>query len=277
MLPKALFKQEIAPINIYTYTSELAISRNKVVLEQNVISFLVEGYKEVNFAGSAVNIDDQQALIMLQGNCLMSERVPDASPYKSVLLFFAKEKLRDLLVKHHLGSKKRDASASVSQHFVIDKDDYVQVFVQSLIMLMKIGQAPSLRILEAKFEEIMLYLIDRYGAPIISFLQNTVSGEHELSFRNTVEANKYSALGIEEVAFLCNMSISTFKRHFIEVYGQSPGKWFKTQKLSKAKELLQLGNTSPSELHRRFGYENLSNFSAAFKNEFGFSPSALQH
>lgn len=275
MLPKALFEQEIAPINIYNYTSELALSRNKVVLEQNVISFLVEGYKEVNFAGAAVNIDDRQALIMLQGNCLMSERLPDASPYKSILLFFSNEKLRDFLVKQRLSNKVSGVSASLSSHFVVEKDDYVQVFVQSLAALLKTGQVPSLRILEAKFEEIMLYLIDRYGPPMLSFLQSAVSGEHELSFRNTVEANKYSALGMEEVAFLCNMSISTFKRHFTEVYGQSPGKWFKTQKLSKAKELLQLGNMSPSELHRRFGYESLSNFSAAFKKEFGVNPSAV--
>gem|GEM_PF-3921274 len=29
---------------------------------------------------------------------------------------------------------------------------------------------------------------------------------------------------------------------------------------------------TPSEIYMDFGYDNLSNFSTAFKNEFGYSP-----
>ena len=43
-------------------------------------------------------------------------------------------------------------------------------------------------------------------------------------------------------------------------------------RLNKARELLLNSNATPSEIYMDFGYDSLSNFSAAFKNEFGYSP-----
>lgn len=79
-------------------------------------------------------------------------------------------------------------------------------------------------------------------------------------------------MNIDEVAFLCNMSLSTFKRKFIQLYQESPGKWFQLKRLNKAKKLLLNNEATPSEIYMDFGYDSLSNFSTAFKNEFGYSP-----
>ena len=76
---------------------------------------------------------------------------------------------------------------------------------------------------------------------------------------------------MEEIAFLCNMSLSTFKRHFIKEYKVSPGKWFQDKRLQKAKETLEKGNLKPSDIYLDFGYNNLSNFSIAYKT-IRFSP-----
>ena len=87
--------------------------------------------------------------------------------------------------------------------------------------------------------------------------------------------NGYSNLKLEEIAFLCNMSLSTFKRHFINEYKTSPGKWLKDKRLEKAKETLEQKKLKPSDIYLNFGYNNLSNFSIAFKNKFGFSPNKI--
>lgn len=90
-----------------------------------------------------------------------------------------------------------------------------------------------------------------------------------------VESKIQSNLKLEEIAFLFNMSLSTFKRHFISEYKVSPGKWFHDKRLLKAKRLLEEGICKPSELYLEFGYNNLSNFSTAFKNKFGVSPNKV--
>ena len=69
------------------------------------------------------------------------------------------------------------------------------------------------------------------------------------------------------------MSLSTFKRHFIKEYKTSPGKWLHDKRLQKAKEALEQDHLKPSDIYLDFGYNNLSNFSIAFKNNFGFNPS----
>jgi AraC-like DNA-binding protein len=78
-------------------------------------------------------------------------------------------------------------------------------------------------------------------------------------------------LTIDELAFLCNMSVSTFKRHFSEVFHTSPKKYFIQNRMEKAKKLLQL-NKRTSEIYFELGYSNLSSFSSEFKKHFGVSP-----
>jgi AraC-like DNA-binding protein len=56
------------------------------------------------------------------------------------------------------------------------------------------------------------------------------------------------------------------------MYQEAPGKWFQRKRLNKAREMLSAHKVKPSEIFMDFGYDNLSNFSAAFKNQFGYSP-----
>jgi AraC-like DNA-binding protein len=42
--------------------------------------------------------------------------------------------------------------------------------------------------------------------------------------------------------------------------------------LNQAKIVLEKGDKKPSEIFLDYGYTSLSNFSIAFKNEFGYSP-----
>lgn len=63
------------------------------------------------------------------------------------------------------------------------------------------------------------------------------------------------------------MSLSTFKRHFIKEHTTSPGKWLQDKRLQKAKETLELDNLKPSDMYLDYDYNNLSNFSIAFKKQ----------
>jgi len=85
----------------------------------------------------------------------------------------------------------------------------------------------------------------------------------------------HSNLKLEEIAFLCNMSLSTFKRNFTAEYKVSPGKWLQDKKLQRAKDLLESGHLKSSDIYLEVGYNNLSNFSIAFKNKFGVSPTEI--
>ena len=129
-------------------------------------------------------------------------------------------------------------------------------------------------LLSVKFEELMLYLVQKYGEKFELYLHSLIIKETS-GFRKIVESKIHSNLKLEEIAFLCNMSLSTFKRHFIEEYQVSPGKWRQDKRLQKAKDTLALGILKASDIYVDFGYTNLSNFSIAFKNKFGFNPTEI--
>jgi AraC-like DNA-binding protein len=120
----------------------------------------------------------------------------------------------------------------------------------------------------------MLYLLYKYEEKFEFYLYSLIVKEVS-AFKKVVESNVYSNLKLEEIAFLCNMSLSTFKRHFTLEYGEAPGKWLQGRRLQRAKEILQEGRLKPSDIYFDMGYSNLSNFSIAFKNKFGKSPKEI--
>lgn len=270
--PGNLASDEKADLQVFNYDLDHLMNRSKIVLEQYVISFLLGGHKELNFAGSTIQIDNTKALIITQGNCLLTEKDHGSQDYRSILLFFSREKLTEFLVKKGLlqvGSKK---SKAVSPYFSFEQDVFIKAFIHSLSLHFSLGKNLSKQLLEIRFEEIMIYLADTYGNRFLSFLQHSLEQDYNLSFKNTMEVNKYTNLSVEELAFLCNMSLSTFKRRFVKVFSDTPGNWFKQKRLERARTLLQTGKATPSEIFDSSGYKNLAHFSTAFKNRFGKSP-----
>ena len=116
-LPSCLFTKKIEEVNLFDYKSNVEINRNKIILEQNVISFLLEGHKEVYFSETSIDIDDSKVLMMMQSNCLMTEQILDNRQYRSVLLFFSKQRLKEFLVKFSLSVNNNTSS----ENFVPDR------------------------------------------------------------------------------------------------------------------------------------------------------------
>ena len=127
-----------------------------------------------------------------------------------------------------------------------------------------------------KFEELMLYLLEKYPSKVLSF-QSTLSKDFDdLEIRRAVEANVTNPISLEELAFLCNVSLSTFKRRFQKIYGTSPSKWILQRKMEIACDLLQHYNEKPSEVYHKIGYENHSSFAQSFKETYGITPKEFQ-
>lgn len=271
-LPGNLAADEKADLQVFYYDLDTLMNRSKIVLEQYVISFLLGGHKELNFAGSAIQIDNTKALVVTQGNCLLTEKDHGSQDYRSILLFFSREKLTEFLLKKGLLPDSSKKTKFVSPYFSFEQDTFIKAFIHSLSLHFSLGKDLSRQLLEIRFEEIMIYLADTYGNRFISFLLYSLEQDRNLSFKNTMEVNKYTNLSVEELAFLCNMSLSTFKRRFVKVFKDTPGNWFKQKRLERARTLLQTGKATPSEVFNSSGYKNLSHFSTAFKNRFGKSP-----
>lgn len=255
---------------IYDFKMTEDVIKSKVNLNMHMFSFLQEGRKQVHFSDVTVAVNNEQSLLLKKGNCLWTELLENESVYFCKLLFFSDKRLNEFLEKHTTEVK----SNNEVPYFAIQNDSFISSYLNSLTT---ISSAPSVfmeSLLSVKFEELLLYLISKYGVVFESYLYSLVS-ENTSAFQKTIEKNTHTSLTLEEISFLCNMSLSTFKRHFINEYNVSPGKWLRDKRLVKAKELLEEGNLKSSDIYLELGYNNLSNFSAAFKNKFGVSPKSI--
>ncbi|WP_452231226.1 helix-turn-helix domain-containing protein [Lacinutrix sp. MEBiC02404] len=274
-IPEIFIKEKKESLDLFVYDFKMTtdVVKSKVNLGMNMFSFLQVGKKQVHFAGNAVAVNKDQSLLLKKGNWLWTELLDTEAIYYCKLFFFSENKLTDFLSKYtnNIKPQKEDVP-----YFVIENDDYIAAFISSLSSSTFIDHSYSNALLSLKFEEIMLYMLNKYGDKFEYYLHSLISKEVSL-FKNTVESNVYSNLKLEEIAFLCNMSLSTFKRHFTNEYKEPPGKWLQDKRLQKAKELLQGGDLKASDIYLDIGYNNLSNFSVAFKNKFGISPTDISN
>jgi len=266
---------------VYDLKMTEAIVKTKVNLNMHMFSFLQTGKKQVYFANTSVKVDSDQSLLIKKGNCLWTEILDKENIWTEILdkediyycklLFFSERRLKKFLNTH---IKHKEQAKDFSSYFAIENDTYLSNYFSSLSILRKTSPTYRDNLLSVKFDELLVYLLNKYENVFEDFLFSLIT-EEVSSFKRTIEQNVYSSLSLEEIAFLCNMSLSTFKRHFTKDFNVSPGKWLREKRLLKAKELLADSNLKSSDIYLDLGYNNLSNFSNAFKAKFGVCPSEI--
>ena len=264
-------KNKSPELFVYDFKMTNDVVKSKVNLGMNMFSFLQVGKKQVHFAGTSVAVNKDQSLLLKKGNWLWTELLDTEAIYYCKLFFFSETKLKEFLDKH---TKNKQIVKDEIPYFIIQNDSYITSYLNSLST---ISEAPTVfmnNLLSVKFEELMLYLLQKYERKFEIYLHSLIVKETS-PFKKIVESKIHSNLKLEEIAFLCNMSLSTFKRHFIKEYNVTPGKWLQDKRLQKAKETLEQDNLRASAIYLDFGYNNLSNFSIAFKNKFGINPSEI--
>jgi hypothetical protein len=231
-LPDELTIESVLPIQIFDYCSSKEITKQQIILNQNTFSFLMEGNKEVVFDNSTLSIDNSKFLIMKSGHCLMTEKLSNTQNYRSVLLFFSNDLLLKFIRENGLNRNELSENKSV---YSFQYDEFIQRFVNSLLAISKLSKNIQKRMLALKLEEILLYLTEIYGT---EFMHSLSEKNNDISqkFIQTVETNWMNKLTLKELSFLCNMSVSTFKREFEKHYAESPIKWFQNISTSKQRQ-----------------------------------------
>jgi AraC family transcriptional regulator, exoenzyme S synthesis regulatory protein ExsA len=270
IIPDYFTQNNSSEAHIQFYSTHKSTIKNKVVFKQNMICFLIHGTKEIVSLNSSLKLNNKQILLLESGSVLMSETLPENQNYESILFFFSDKLLSEFCIKHKLVFPK--PGDTKENYRAIDKDDFLQNF-QTSITLLRQKLHPDL--LHLKLEELLLYIFHNYKKEFLSFLNPTKFNNAVSIIQDVIATHSEGNLTIDELAFLCNMSISTFKRQFVSLYKTSPKKYFTENKMLKAKQLLNF-KKSPSDIYHQLGYESLSSFSNEFKKHFGVSPKQFQ-
>lgn len=273
----AELQKEIDPISIFSYYSDVVTMNSRVELRQNLFSFLLEGNKSVNYAEAQVKINPSQFLLLSSGNCLMSEKIAaTGGRYRSILISFDNEILADFFIRHPLPNQTKRKKNNDNPFLVFEKDAFLANFIDSLGFMLSYARPLSAEMRKVKLEELLLYINEHYPEKIQQLRNFNYEVDGDLVIRQAITANIYNAMTVEELAFLCHMSLSTFKRRFSKIYMTSPNKWLLEKRMQKAARLLKEGERKASEIYLELGYENLSSFIQSFKQIHGITPKQYQ-
>ena len=270
-------KTKADSISIVRYNSPVASTKSRISLRQHLFSFLLEGGKTVHYAGTTVSIRPGQFLLLSAGNCLMSEKT--AAPtgqYRSLLLFFDAEVLARFFTSHPDLLQPKAGRFCEQPVLLFEKDVFLQNFTESLSHLLTTGQPLSANMRLIKLHELLLYLGENHPGQLQALRSLSQEANEDVLIRQAVTAHINHPVSVEELAFLCHTSLSTFKRRFARLYGTSPTKWLLAKRMQKAAQLLKQGDHKASEIYHELGYENLSSFIQSFKQIYGVTPKQYQ-
>ncbi|MFY0690056.1 MAG: helix-turn-helix transcriptional regulator [Cyclobacteriaceae bacterium] len=124
-----------------------------------------------------------------------------------------------------------------------------------------------------KVKEILLLLLRSKKAMQVAKLLEDFVNRNTSSFKNTIENHLYSEITLEELAHLCNMSLSTFKRHFKKIYGRAPQEFIFDRRLEESKKLLATSELSIVDIALNSGFKTIGHYSRKFKEKYGIPPS----
>jgi len=184
----------------------------------------------------------------------------------------------DVLKKLYTGDlpkiiKKQSRSKS-SQ--VVVSSDVIAKFVESLEFYFQNPSLVNNDLLELKIKELILLLIQSKNIDSILELVADLYSSNTIQIKEVIELHLYSGLKLEELARLCNLGVSSFKREFKKEFDDSPTNYINKRRLDKAKELLSITEMPVSEIAFEIGFKDSLYFTRLFKKKIGIPPTTYR-
>ena len=266
-------EEQDKPIIIRSYQAPTSSANNKSIIHQNMVDIIIAGRKTIIDAYNITALEAGEIMILAKGSSLISQAVPKQGLFHNLVIYFTNEVLADFWIKY---STEDNRTSKKQQPFVTyHQDAFINNYVKSVLLLLRSPSKFSGQLKQLKLEELLLYLLYTHPEKLRS-LSVIINDNEDMWFRKAAESHITTPISVDELAFLCNTSTSTFKRKFLKIYGTSPQRWLTQQKVQLAANLLRQPQERSGSVYEKVGYTNQSSFILAFKKEYGITPKEYQ-
>ena len=255
--------QTLDTLSFAKYVTYKPMSKRSIQIDSNVLIYVTQGAKVLHLIDSDVVLKAGDVLFLKSGNYIMSE-VLDGY-YEALMFFYSDALLTDFIQKY--GVVFDTSNRYKSEVFRVVSNSYLQNGLLSIIPYF--DQQKDANIVRLKLEEMFLYILNS-DTNFISFLQYAYEEYDSFKTKVALEYEKFDT--IKELARAFKMSELNFRNRFKEEFGTTPKKWVLSQRLHRAKLLLEESEFNVSEVCREVGFDNISWFVQSYKKEFGHTP-----
>ncbi|MEZ0486000.1 helix-turn-helix transcriptional regulator [Fibrella aquatica] len=271
-------RSDDSEMTFVAYRSDVYPERNEIFFEEHAVVVVLEGEKKFSSPTQELHVRKGDILFFQRGCYSMNESI-DVN-YRS-LVFFVNERLLKEFVSQHLSLFQRAqtgfeplpeaAILSFASSGTSIPGTFTN-FIQSLLPYFG-SRTPYLNeLLRLKFQELLLHLfeLDTTGQ-LRTILWHLYQGQKtDLDYLMSTYLLKPLSMG--ELARISGRSLSAFKRDFEEHFHTSPGHWIRRKRLEHAHFLLRNTDKNVSEVSMEIGYESVSHFIKAYKQQYGSTP-----
>lgn len=231
------------------------------------------------------HIDDEQLIIptnySLLLNCINSgKKISDSNSSTEneiVVISFHPDILKAIYEKDLPVLLERPGNKVTNQSsHRINNDFLIQKYIEGLLFYFENPSLVNDEILVLKVKEIILLLSQTRNADTIQTILSQLFSPATYTFKQVIEGNIFSQVGIEELARMTNLSVSSFKREFTKLYNDSPGNYIKTKRLARAAELLLTSDNRVTDIAFECGFNDLANFTKSFRDKYHVAPTGFR-
>ena len=183
--------------------------------------------------------------------------------YPEVLKKLYIGELPDIIEKRSTGQRSQ----------AVAPNDLISRFIDSLEFYFENPTLVNDDLLELKIKELVLLLVQSQNVNSILELVADLYTPKKVQLRDVIELHLYSNLKLEQLAGMCNLSLSSFKREFKKEFNDSPTNYIIHKKLEKAQELLRLTDIPINEVAYEVGFHDPLYFTRLFKKKMQMAPS----
>jgi AraC-like DNA-binding protein len=198
-----------------------------------------------------------------------TKKSPDQEDNVEVIgLLFYPELAQDLF-DFDISNSKHTVDYNLMQ---VPVNQLLDHYKESISILLDNPELADEQFIKNKLREFVILMTKTVKAPSeLDFLASMFKPNFA-KFEEVIQHNLYTDLSIDELAVLCHMSLSSFKRKFKEVYDESPARYMAKMKINRATDMLRKMEIRISDIAYDLGYDSLTTFNRAFKEHTGKSP-----
>lgn len=273
VLDTSLFKKFVLTDMLFTeYKCLEEDSFFKVWSHVNYFVYVLNGKKGWHTMHNKYMVYTGEAIFVKKGANIIHKFFEE--DFCAMIIFVPDHFIQEVMQEKTITNKS--GATSADSVIPVESNRSIKAYFDSLFAYFLQPEAPSKDLLEIKFKELILTLLNSEDNPSICYHFKTLSNPTIHSFQKIMEDNFTYNLSLNEFARLCGKSLSSFKRDFKSLYHTSPGKWLIRKRLQYAKWMLETTDQNINEIVFQSGFENASHFITKFKNEYGMTPNQFK-
>ena len=230
------------------------------------VGFIFAGSKTIHTSRSRIVLPKETLFILSRGNYCVSDTTDCDNQYCELLISIPALTLKYIM--SNFSDTIARPNYTLYSSIVIPATDS-----RYLHPITELYQCDNLSdsISYIRLCELIYLMLESKTPEIYDAIQREITAE-SAKFSKTIMDNLYTDATLSDLAKLTNMSLTTFKHHFKEVFGLPPHKWIVEQHIEHAILLLLTTDKSIDQICTECRFANTSHFIRLFKQRFNSTP-----